>query len=151
MRRRDLTVAQQFLALRSNPICQGQGELRCEHLSWHFDVQPSVLSRTYEARIEYCQSEPPSVFIEKPDLHILAEGRELPHVYSDHPPELCLYLPGAFEWNRSHRLDLTTVPWTALWLFYFEEWLWSGEWKGGGMHPGDLRAARIAKREMAGC
>jgi hypothetical protein len=33
------------------------------------------------------------------------------------------------------RLDLTVVPWTALWLFYFEEWLASDDWKGGGMHP----------------
>jgi hypothetical protein len=27
------------------------------------------------------------------------------------------------------------VPWTALWLFYFEEWLTSDDWKGGGIHP----------------
>lgn len=33
------------------------------------------------------------------------------------------------------RLDQTIVPWTMLWLFYFEEWLASGDWKGGGMHP----------------
>ena len=26
----------------------------------------------------------------------------------------------------------TIVPWTALWLFYFEEWLTSDDWKGGG-------------------
>jgi hypothetical protein len=30
------------------------------------------------------------------------------------------------------------VPWTALWLFYFEEWLVSNEWKGGGEHPGGV-------------
>jgi hypothetical protein len=36
-----------------------------------------------------------------------------------------------------------------LWLFYFEEWLWSDDWKGGGMHPGDLEALRIARRERA--
>ena len=29
----------------------------------------------------------------------------------------------------------TIVPWTILWLFYFEEWLMSDEWKGGGVHP----------------
>jgi len=125
--------------------------LRREHLSWRFDVQPSALSRTYGARIEYGQGHPPRIFIDAPDLHLLAEGRDLPHVYSDHPPRLCLYLPGAFEWNRSHRLDLTIVPWTALWLFYFEEWLWSDEWKGGGMHVDDLEAVRIAKREAVTC
>jgi hypothetical protein len=25
--------------------------------------------------------------------------------------------------------------WATLWLFYFEEWLASDDWKGGGMHP----------------
>jgi hypothetical protein len=33
------------------------------------------------------------------------------------------------------RLDQTVVPWATLWLFYFEEWLRSDDWKGGGMHP----------------
>ena len=33
------------------------------------------------------------------------------------------------------RIDQTIVPWTILWLFYFEEWLDSNEWKGGGVHP----------------
>ena len=27
------------------------------------------------------------------------------------------------------------MPWAALWLFYFEEWLGSDDWKGGGEHP----------------
>jgi hypothetical protein len=35
------------------------------------------------------------------------------------------------------RIDQTIVPWTAVWLFYFEEWLTSDEWKGGGVHLGD--------------
>jgi transposase InsO family protein len=33
------------------------------------------------------------------------------------------------------RLDQTIVPWTSLWLFYFEDWLSEGEWRGGGEHP----------------
>ena len=147
MGERDLTIAQQFLSLRSNPICAGSGTLKRERLTWRFATRPSPLSRVYDARIEYRQGRPPDVFIDSPDLHLLAEGRTLPHTYSDRPPELCLYLPGAFEWSRRDRLDLTLVPWTALWLFYFEEWLWSREWKGGGMHPGDLKAIRIARRE----
>lgn len=150
-RGRALTVAQQFFALRNNPICAGEGELRREHLIWRFDVRPSDLSRSYRARIELSQNGSPMVYIDEPDLHLLAEGRKLPHVYSDHPARLCLYLPGAFEWMREHRLDLTIVPWIALWLFYFEEWLWSDDWKGGGMHPGDLEAARRVGREPIAC
>ena len=33
------------------------------------------------------------------------------------------------------RLVDTIVPWSILWLFYFEDWLETDEWKGGGMHP----------------
>lgn len=33
------------------------------------------------------------------------------------------------------RIDQTIVPWAVLWFFYFEEWLLSDDWKGGGMHP----------------
>ncbi|SJM35583.1 conserved hypothetical protein [Mesorhizobium delmotii] len=33
------------------------------------------------------------------------------------------------------RLDQSIVPWTSLWLFYFEDWLTDGEWRGGGEHP----------------
>jgi hypothetical protein len=32
-------------------------------------------------------------------------------------------------------IDKTIVPWCYLWLFYFEDWLATGEWKGGGIHP----------------
>jgi hypothetical protein len=32
-------------------------------------------------------------------------------------------------------LATTTVPWALLWLFYFESWLVTGAWDGGGIHP----------------
>lgn len=143
--RRQLTVAQQFLSLRSSPVCPGWGSLRHEHLTWRFEACPSPLGRIYDARIEFGQSGTPEVFVDAPDLHLLADGRRLPHVYSDNPPRLCLYLPGAFEWSRKDRIDQTIVPWTGLWLFFFEEWLWSNDWKGGGTHPGE-NGGRIARR-----
>jgi hypothetical protein len=46
-----------------------------------------------------------------------------------------LYKPGKGEWSPEMMLDKTVLPWVELWLFYFEEWLVSGEWKGGGEHP----------------
>jgi hypothetical protein len=46
-------------------------------------------------------------------------------------------MPGEGEWTSAMRLDQTVVPWSILWLFYFEEWLVSNDWKGGGVHPGD--------------
>ena len=134
-RPRSLTAAQQYFTLRINPACQGQGRLRGNTLTWRFPVTPMPLSRQYDARIEYRQAKSPEVYIEAPNLVVLANGRKLPHVYDQSPTRLCLYLPGTGEWGAWMRLDQTAVPWTALWLLYFEGWLLTGEWLGGGLHP----------------
>jgi hypothetical protein len=134
-RPRPLTAAQQHALLRSNPTCEGEGKVRGNVLTWRFPVSPTPLSRQYAARIEYRQGKSPSVYIDDPNLLALADGRRLPHVYEQSPPRLCLYLPNSGEWGAWMRLDQTIVPWTALWLLYFEAWLMSGEWSGGGLHP----------------
>jgi hypothetical protein len=85
-------------------------------------------------RIEMAQERSPRTFVETPDLAQLADGRDLPHVYRN-PTRLCLYMPGTSEWQPWMRIDQTIVPWSMLWLWYFEDWLVSGEWKGGGVHP----------------
>ena len=60
---------------------------------------------------------------------------------------LCLYLPASGEWDNTMLLDQTIVPWTYLWLAYFEEWLWSDGWKGKGRHPDD-RGPRQLERAL---
>jgi hypothetical protein len=133
-RRKPLTAAQQFVNLRSNPICRGEGVLRAAQFTWRYSAAPSPLSREYDIRIEFNHSKP-FIFVDGPDLHVLAGGRRIPHLYQQNPPRLCLYLPRTYEWQPWMRLDQTVVPWATLWLFYFEEWLGSDEWKGGGIHP----------------
>lgn len=144
-RPRPLTAAQQFVNLRSNPICAGTGVLHLGRLVWRYRAFPTALSRTYQLRIDYRQGRVPHVFVEDPDLVRLAEGRHLPHVYEQRPTRLCLYLPRAREWSGWMRIDQTTVPWAVLWLFYFEEWLESDKWKGGGEHPG-----HASRRQQSG-
>lgn len=130
-----LTAAQQLLHLRRNQICQGAGDIRGRRLVWSFDATPTPLSRTYRVRIELTEGDVPSVFVDAPDVVLLATGRKLPHVYSEVPVRLCLYHPERREWSPVDRLDLTVVPWIYLWLYYYEEWLVSDDWKGGGEHP----------------
>jgi hypothetical protein len=89
----------------------------------------------YTLQIVYPQGRTPRVVVRDPDLVVLAGGRRLPHVYGQKPPHLCLYLPRTGEWDNSMRISETIVPWAILWLFYFEEWLESDDWKGGGIHP----------------
>jgi hypothetical protein len=148
-RRQPLTVGQQYLNLKGNPVSHGEGELNAGRLIWRYETSPSPLSRLYGVRIEFRQGSVPSVFVDRPDLRPLADGRNLLHVYQQNPPQLCLYLPRTYEWEPWMRIDQTLVPWTSLWLFYFEEWLSSDDWKGGGEHPGrKKRRLRRSRRDQ---
>ncbi|MEP2784853.1 MAG: hypothetical protein ABJO67_13585 [Pseudoruegeria sp.] len=148
--KKDLTQPQQFLLLKASKIVDGEGDLHLRRLEWRFDAQPTPLSRTYRVTLVPVPRETPDVRIADPDLRVLSHGRELPHIYHN-PDRLCLYLPGTGQWDASKRLDQTIVPWTHLWLIYFEEWLSSDDWKGGGQHPGDEPEAegnRALRRRM---
>jgi hypothetical protein len=136
-RRPVISAAHQYLYLQTNPVCTGWGTLRLERVVWRFVAVPTPLSRRYGVRLEYRVGTTPRVFVDEPDLLVLADRRRLPHVYQQQPPRLCLYLPGTGEWTPAMRLDQSIVPWAILWLFYFEEWLVSDEWKGRGVHPGE--------------
>jgi hypothetical protein len=134
---RPLTAAQQELHLRTSRVFTGETRLRRGALVWRGGVRPTPLSRAYQIRLDYRAEQTPRVTVETPDLRELADGRRLPHVYRQAPPCLCLYLPGTGQWRPQLRLDETMLPWSALWFFYFEEWLESDDWKGGGQHPAD--------------
>lgn len=133
--RREVTVAQQALLMRTSPWVGGSGTARRNVLRWDFPVRPTVMSRTYSMHLEYWPHGAPRVYARAPDLVASADNRKLPHVYSQQPTRLCLYLPDTGEWHRSLTIAATIVPATYLWLDYFEEWLVSDEWKGGGVHP----------------
>lgn len=89
-RRKPLTAAQQFINLKGNPLSAGAGELRAGRLHWRYDTSPAPLSRSYGIRIEFANGGTPEVFVERPDLEELAEGRKLPHVYQQKPARLSL-------------------------------------------------------------
>lgn len=149
---RTLSVAQQYLFLGRNPLCAGEGEIKRDRLRWRFRAQPTALSREYEVEIDYKRDGVPHIRVQQPDLSDLADGRPIPHVYHD-PTRLCLYLPRKRQWHAGLRLDQTIVPWTMLWLYYFEEWLATDIWKGEGEHPDpegrDLENRRA--RRLMGC
>jgi len=130
-----LTMAQQQYALKYSRVFNGAGSIRKGELVWDFAAQPTLVSRTYSARLRYRMGKLPGVYVLEPDLVDLAGGQSLPHVYEQKPPRLCLFLPGTGEWRPSMLIERTFLPWTVLWLFYFEAWLGSGEWEGGGVHP----------------
>lgn len=106
-------------------------------LTWDFNIRPSAVGRLYGLRLKFKQNHFPEVFVVNPDLNLLAKGRQLPHVYSNSPVRLCLHYPQYREWIPTQSIVVTIVPWAYLWLAYFEDWLISDEWKGGGKHPGE--------------
>lgn len=143
---KSLTLAQQYLFLKNSPLAVGEGFINNAGLTWAYDVRPTPLSRLYTISIKLKRHGTPNVYVVKPDIEALAEGREIPHVYRK-PLRLCLYLPSSGQWTPAKRLDQTIMPWTALWLFYFEEWLASGDWKGEGQHPDCTDDQNINRRQ----
>ena len=135
---RTLTPEQQWFRLRSSSISRGRGRVHRGKLLWEFGARPTALGRIYDMRLTYERGDFPKVCAQNPDLNALADGRFLPHVYSARPVQLCVYHPKYLEWAPTQSFTETIVPWTYLWLAYYEDWLVTDEWKGGGKHPGEI-------------
>lgn len=56
----------------------------------------------------------------------------LPHTFFG--DELCLYYGN--DWEEHTPIAKTIIPWASEWLYHYEIWLFTGEWTGGGIHPG---------------
>jgi hypothetical protein len=93
-------------------------------------VHPTPLSRKYSLKLDYRPPHRPLVTV--PEVKVGVEDQSLPHVYPGN--ELCLYYEGEFDGRRDLLAD-TIVPWACDWLYYYEIWLTTGEWEGGGIHP----------------
>lgn len=96
-------------------------------------LRPSPRSCLYEFALKYDLSWKPKMKIISPELVLNAEGRKIPHLYSS--GNLCLYRPKYMEFKSSDYLADTIIPWTSLWLYYYELWHTTGEWLGSGEHP----------------
>lgn len=135
---RRFTIPQQYEALRGSTLVQnGKGKFTRDAFNFECVVCPTAVSRVYRIRISYAKNRSPQVVVLEPDLVQLAGDRRLPHVYSQKPTRLCLYLPRAREWSDEMLISRTMLPWAILWFYYFEHWLATDQWEGGGEHPGE--------------
>lgn len=105
------------------------------YLSIEFSIKPTEMNRTYRVLLVYVYGHQPYVYVIYPNIRALAENKEIPHLYSQEKQRLCLTYPDFHEWNTNKVIMDTYMPWVALWIWFYEEWLLSDEWKGGGMHP----------------
>jgi len=101
---------------------------------WAGELRPTPLSSAYLIRIKYSLGSQPETRVVSPALRYASGCESIPHTYAD--GSLCLYMPSYGEWTPRRFIADTIVPWASLWLAHYEFWLATGEWRGGGEHPG---------------
>ena len=129
---------------RNKTIVQQVNAIRVKYTTWKvtFDafqlkamgiIQPTPRSEKYTVEIRFHLLKPIQVRVLSPVLILNGIDKKIPHMYSQET--LCLYMPKYAEFTRKNYISATIIPWTYLWLYYYEVWHTTGEWKGGGEHP----------------
>lgn len=117
-------------------------------LEWRGMITPTSLSRAYQAKIVYDNHKPPRITVSGESLRGLSESN-FPHKYAidakNKVVRVCLYFPGELDCTKA--FSDTLVPWTAEWLFHYEIWLATGEWRGGGIHPAGGKKVLAGEQE----
>jgi hypothetical protein len=126
---RSRSLPQQAFALSAR-FPHGRLTLTRGTLTWTGEITPTELSRTYLVRIRYRFGATPKVTVIRPTLRT-RRGECLPHVYTG--DILCVHED--VDWAPTMSVADTTVPWAAEWLLYYEIWLATGTWEGGGEWP----------------
>lgn len=146
-------ISEQYLALKAH--CPGNVKIanNDKTVLWEGVLQPTSLSREYMIVVKYTLSTSPVCVVKSPDLLTLAKGKKIPHTYLNQTgikgTHLCLYLPRirqknkVSEWQPTMYIADTIIPWTSIWLFYFECWLSTGKWDGGGVEHDGSEAIEI--------
>ena len=112
--------------------------VHCNNLAWRGDIKPSALSRAYKIKV-FCHG-----FKMRPRVILYGENVQglsrvnFPHHFNIDNEKgevvLCLHMSYEFDY-RYHWIADTIIPWTQEWLYYYEMWLATGEWYGGGHAP----------------
>lgn len=138
-----ISIAEQYLSFKRS--CSGTTVItnNDKTILWEGTIQPTPFSREYQVAIKYTLSHSPVCIVKSPDLSVLAADKVIPHTYQNQTgikgTQLCLYLPSIkkknkiSEWQPTMYLAETILPWASIWLLYFEFWLHSGVWDGGGI------------------
>lgn len=134
-RRSSLSMARQA-AMLTGMLRDGRTRrLSHNELLWEGALTPGPIGRTYTVQVRLRRGHNPSVRVLSPDLKAIAGELPLKHVYDAEEQRLCLFLPGSGEWDSSMPLATTVLPWAEMWLHSFEDYVATGVWHGGGVHP----------------
>lgn len=156
-RRQEISLTVQLMHLkRLYPT--GAGGVVRDQIVWLQRIRPHALAHEYLCRLEYSRHWYPRVYIVEPKVTVLASERKLPHVRTEEEPiAMCLFYQEDACWHSGMLLAEIVVPMAYYWLACFEDWLFTGEWHGGGTHdiaphppgaspifPSDLNLAQVA-------
>jgi len=119
-------LAIQAMRLKSR-FTEARVTLKRNTLTWEAWVRPGPQSRKYRVRITWDGVGHPNVRVLEPSLDPPPDKLRK-HMFDK--DTLCLHLPE--EWNRSMLIEDTAIPWTYEWLMFYELYLATGEWLGGG-------------------
>ena len=97
------------------------------------EIKPTPRSCWYSYEIKYVYRENIKIFIKNPEIKTELNGSKAEHLYRD--GSLCLFFPKANEFDSKKLIVNYIIPWVSLWLFFYEVWLVTGKWLGGGIHP----------------
>lgn len=132
---RHYTLAEMFSRANEVKRLFPSSEVRCKcgKLEIILRLKPTDVSIDYKIRLVAQRGQRSvDVFVEEPRIDLYEKGKKVPHLYSN--CSLCLYYPEYQEWDYSDSWAETLIPWTSLWLFYYEIWRDTGKWLGGGIH-----------------
>lgn len=132
VRTKYITLVKQEIALRQHFPDATIKRVADASLTWEYTLRPTAISDEYRVRLVYTSVRGVEVFVLSPKLRLAAGKTKLPHVYSTERQKLCLYYPDGKEWNKGKYLCQTVVPWISEWLYFYELWVASGDWYGGG-------------------
>ena len=131
-RNNKLTLSVQGLLLKSK-YPESKVSVKKNRLIWRGGIKPTALSRLYKIKIICERGNKPKVFLYGNHIKGI-ERTDFPHKYHKdeikQEVQLCLNMP--YEFNYSLRIIDTIIPWTQEWLYFYEIWLLTGEWRGGG-------------------
>ena len=93
------------------------------------------VSKQYMLKIRYKGYGIPEALI---NINELENIDNIPHNYGttqigeERYLSLCLFY--GREWNSNKNISDTIIPWAIEWIYYYELWLITGNWLGGGIH-----------------
>ena len=132
---------------------------------WRGRLAP--ISQEHEIEIAYCprryfgeftvMNERVAVRLVEPGLSYRHPdtGELAHHIYLDidDPPQscLCLYDYRDDEWGPHRSIADTIIPWASEWLFFYEAWLATGKWSGGGRDHPSRRGSETCPTSAPSC